>query len=157
MATPTIHRLDEATVAQIAAGEVITRPARVVAELVDNALDAGAERIDVTVEGDGTDRIRVADDGCGLSRADAERAIERHATSKLPAETAGDLTEVSTLGFRGEALAAIADCARLELVTNDGDAVGTKLVVDGEVTVTTAGRAQGTSVTGTGLFADRRS
>jgi len=155
MATPTIHRLDAATVAQIAAGEVITRPARVVAELLDNALDAGAERIEVTVEGDGTDRIRVADDGCGLSRADAERAIERHATSKLPAETAGDLTEVSTLGFRGEALAAIADCARLELVTNDGDAVGTKLVVDGEVTVTNAGRAQGTTVTVTELFADR--
>ena len=156
MTTPTIHRLDEATVARIAAGEVITRPARVVAELLDNALDAGAERIEVTVDGDGTDRIRVADDGCGLSRADAERAIERHATSKLPAETEGDLTGVSTLGFRGEALAAIADCATLELVTHDGDAIGTKLVVgDGDVTVTNAGRAQGTTVTVTDLFADR--
>ena len=155
MATPTIHRLDEATVAQIAAGEVITRPARVVAELVDNALDAGAERIDVTVDGDGTDRIRVADDGSGLARADAERAIERHATSKLPAETEADLTGVSTLGFRGEALAAIADCATLELVTNDGDAVGTKLRVDGEKIVSNAGRARGTTVTVTDLFADR--
>ena len=155
MATPTIHRLDEATVAQIAAGEVITRPARVVAELVDNALDAGAERIDVTVDGDGTDRIRVADNGCGLSRSDAERAVERHATSKLPAETEADLTGVSTLGFRGEALAAIADCATLELVTNDGDAVGTKLRVDDEVIVSNAGRARGTTVTVTDLFADR--
>jgi DNA mismatch repair protein MutL len=156
MATPTIHRLDEATVAQIAAGEVITRPARVVAELLDNALDAGAERIEITVEGDGTERIRVADDGCGLSRTDAERAVERHATSKLPAETAADLTGVSTLGFRGEALAAIADCATLEIVTNDGDAVGTKLrITDGDVTVTNAGRAQGTTVTVTDLFSDR--
>jgi len=155
MATPTIHRLDEATVARIAAGEVITRPARVVAELIDNALDAGAERIEVTVDGDGTNRIRVADDGCGLSRGDAERAIERHATSKLPSGTETDLTGVSTLGFRGEALAAIADCATLELVTNDGDAVGTKLRVDGDVTVSNAGRAQGTTVTATDLFADR--
>ena len=156
MSAPTIHRLDEATVARIAAGEVITRPARVVAELLDNALDAGAGRIDVTVEGDGTDRIRVSDDGCGLSATDAERAIERHATSKLPAETETDLTGVSTLGFRGEALAAIADCAILELVTNDGETVGTKLrVQDGETTITTAGRAQGTTVTVTGLFADR--
>ncbi|MEA1932159.1 MAG: DNA mismatch repair endonuclease MutL [Euryarchaeota archaeon] len=156
MDRPTIHRLDEATVARIAAGEVITRPVRVVAELLDNALDAGAARIEITVDGDGTERIRVADDGCGLSRADAERAVERHATSKLPAETAADLTGVSTLGFRGEALAAIADCATLELVTNDGEAVGTKLrIEDGEVTVTNAGRAQGTTVTVTDLFADR--
>ncbi|MFO7834967.1 MAG: DNA mismatch repair endonuclease MutL [Halohasta sp.] len=155
MARPTIHRLDEATVARIAAGEVITRPARVVAELLDNALDAGAERIEVTVVGDGTDLIRVADDGCGLSRTDAERAIERHATSKLPSETTADLTGVSTLGFRGEALAAIAECATLELVTNDGEAVGTKLRVDDGVTVSNAGRAQGTTVTVTDLFADR--
>ena len=155
MDRPTIHRLDEATVARIAAGEVITRPARVVAELVDNALDAGAERIAITVEGDGTDLIRVADDGCGLARADAERAIERHATSKLPAQTETDLTGVSTLGFRGEALAAIADCATLEIVTSDGDAVGTKLRVDDKVAVSNAGRAQGTTVTVTDLFADR--
>ena len=155
MDRPTIHRLDEATVARIAAGEVITRPARVVAELVDNALDAGAERIEITIEGDGTDLIRVADDGCGLSPGDAERAIERHATSKLPAGTEPDLTGVSTLGFRGEALAAIADCATLELVTNDGDAVGTKLRVDDEIAVSNAGRAQGTTVTVTDLFADR--
>jgi DNA mismatch repair protein MutL len=156
MSAPTIHRLDEATVARIAAGEVITRPARVVAELLDNALDAGAGRIDVTVDGDGTERIRVADDGCGLSQADAERAIERHATSKLPTGTDTDLTGVSTLGFRGEALAAIADCATLELVTNNGEAVGTELrVEDGDLSVRNAGRPQGTTVTVTDLFADR--
>ena len=156
MSAPTIHQLDEATVARIAAGEVITRPARVVAELLDNALDAGAGRIDVTVDGDGTERIRVADDGCGLSQADAERAIERHATSKLPTGTDTDLTGVSTLGFRGEALAAIADCATLELVTNNGEAVGTELrVEDGDLSVRNAGRPQGTTVTVTDLFADR--
>src|SRR6056297_2231366 len=108
MATPTIHRLDEATVAQIAAGEVISRPARVVSELLDNALDAGASRIVVAVDGDGTDRIRVEDDGHGLSREDAELAVQRHTTSKLPADigdaaaTSDALTGVSTLGFRGE-------------------------------------------------------
>jgi DNA mismatch repair protein MutL len=159
MSAPTIHRLDETTVAQIAAGEVITRPARVVAELLDNALDAGAERIDVTVDGDGTDRIQVSDDGCGLSRVDAQRAIERHATSKLsaaPHTTDTDLTQVSTLGFRGEALASIADCATLELVTNDGEAIGTRIhVEDGAVTVGSAGRAKGTTVTVTDLFAER--
>ena len=78
-----VRRLEQATVDRIAAGEVIPRPARVVAELVDNALDAGASRITVAVDGDGTDRIRVADDGRGLSRADARLAVERHATSKL--------------------------------------------------------------------------
>ncbi len=155
MSGPTIHRLDEATVAQIAAGEVITRPARVVAELVDNALDAGASSVEIAVDGDGTDRIQVSDDGCGLSRTDAERAVERHATSKLT-DTAEELTHISTLGFRGEALAAIADCARVELVTNDGSPVGTKLVVDnGEPMVSDAGRPQGTTVTVTNLFNNR--
>jgi len=154
---PSLTRLDDATVAQIAAGEVISRPARVVGELLDNALDAGASRIAVAVDGDGTDRIRVEDDGHGLARADAELAVERHTTSKLSADAAGDaLTAVSTLGFRGEALAAICDCATVELVTNNGDAVGTKLHVDdGEVTVSDAARGQGTTVIVTDLFADR--
>ena len=159
-----ITRLDEATVAEIAAGEVISRPARVVCELIDNALDAGASRIDIAVDGDGTDRIRVADDGHGLSRADAELAVERHTTSKLSAnagsaaagDAAGALISSSTLGFRGEALAAICDCATVELVTSDGDAVGTTLnVEDGGTTVSDAGRKQGTTVTVTDLFADR--
>ncbi len=155
MSGTTIHRLDEATVAQIAAGEVITRPARVVAELVDNALDSGASSIEIEVDGDGTDRIQVSDDGCGLSRTDAERAVERHATSKLT-NVENELTDISTLGFRGEALAAIADCARLEIVTNDGSAVGTKLVVNnGDLQVSNAGRPQGTTVTVTDLFANR--
>lgn len=151
-----LTRLDDATVAKIAAGEVISRPARVVSELVDNALDAGASRIDIAVAGDGTEAIRVEDDGHGLSRRDAELAVQRHTTSKLPADAGTSLTAVSTLGFRGEALAAICDCATVELVTNDGDTVGTELRVEnGEVTVADAARGQGTTVTVTDLFADR--
>ena len=170
---PSLIRLDDATIARIAAGEVISRPARVVSELVDNALDAGASRISIVVDGDGTDRIRVKGDGHGLARADAKRAIERHTTSKLPADAGnaedaindgptGDanatdaLAGVSTLGFRGEALAAICDCATVEIVTSDGDAVGTRLRgEDGEVSVSDAARRQGMTVTVTDLFADR--
>jgi len=156
-----VRRLDPATVDRIAAGEVVTRPARVVGELIDNALDAGASRVEIAVDGDGTDRIRVADDGRGMSREDARLAVERHATSKLAPD--GDPVGVGSLGFRGEALAAIAEAARLELVTGDGDAVGTRVVVDGtgsdtgsgDPAVTDAGRARGTTVVVENLFATR--
>ena len=161
-----VRRLDRATVDRIAAGEVVTRPARVVGELVDNALDAGASRVDIAVDGDGTDRIRVADDGRGMGRADATRAVERHATSKLAPD--GDPVGVASLGFRGEALAAVAEAARLELVTSPGDGVGTRVVVDGgsagaagtpasdsNVDVEPAGRARGTTVVVEDLFKTR--
>ncbi|SDF21800.1 DNA mismatch repair protein MutL [Halorubrum xinjiangense] len=160
-----VRRLDRATVDRIAAGEVVTRPARVVGELVDNALDADASRVEIAVDGDGTDRIRVADDGHGMSRADATRAVERHATSKLAPD--GDPVGVDSLGFRGEALAAIAEAARLELVTSRGDGVGTRVVADGtakptgkvdderETAVEPAGRARGTTVVVEDLFATR--
>jgi DNA mismatch repair protein MutL len=157
-----VRRLDPATVDRIAAGEVVTRPARVVGELIDNALDAGATAVEVAVDGDGTDRIRVDDDGRGMSRADARRAVERHATSKLAPD--GDPVGVDSLGFRGEALAAIADAARLELTTNDGGAAGTRVVVDGTRAtgdesaapdVSDAGRARGTTVVVEDLFATR--
>ena len=169
-----VRRLDPATVDRIAAGEVITRPARVVAELVDNALDAGASRVEVAIDGDGTDRIRVTDDGHGMSRADARLAVERHATSKLAPDA--DPVGVDTLGFRGEALAAVADAARLELTTNDGGPVGTRVVVDPRAGVTEsdtstesntstdsgsdprvsdAGRARGTTVVVRDLFTTR--
>ncbi|WP_418286023.1 DNA mismatch repair endonuclease MutL [Halorubrum sp. DTA46] len=161
-----VRRLDADTVDRIAAGEVVTRPARVVAELIDNAIDAGASRVEIAVDGDGTDRIRVADDGRGMTREDARLAVERHATSKLAPD--GDPVGVDSLGFRGEALAAIADASRLELTTSDGGPVGTRVVVDGtaangdgtstngdDPTVTDAGRARGTTVVVEDLFATR--
>ena len=157
-----VRRLDPATVDRIAAGEVVTRPARVVGELIDNALDAGASRVEVAVDGDGTDRVRVVDDGRGMSREDARIAVERHATSKLAPD--GDPVGVASLGFRGEALAAIAEAARLELVTSDGAAVGTRVVVDGTaggggdggaISVSDAGRSRGTTVVVEDLFASR--
>ena len=148
-----MRRLDRETVDRIAAGEVVTRPARVVVELVENALDAGAERIEIEVDGDGTERIRVADDGAGMSTEAAELAVERHTTSKLPD---GDLSAVETLGFRGEALASVADVARLTLTTNDGGPKGTRVTVDGdEVTVESAGRGRGTTVEVRDLFHNR--
>jgi DNA mismatch repair protein MutL len=148
-----MRRLDRETVDRIAAGEVVTRPARVVVELVENALDAGAARIEVEVDGDGTERIRVADDGDGMSARAAELAVERHTTSKLPD---GDLSVVGTLGFRGEALASVADVGRLTLTTNDGGARGTRVTVDGdEVAVESAGRGHGTTVEVRDLFHNR--
>ncbi|KAB1193166.1 DNA mismatch repair endonuclease MutL [Haloferax sp. MBLA0076] len=149
-----IHRLDPETRSKIAAGEVVTRPASVVVELVENALDAGAETIEIGVEGDGTERIRVVDDGHGMSESNAVLAVERHTTSKL--WDADDIETVETLGFRGEALPSIATVARLEVTTNAGTTRGTRVVVeDGEKTVHPAGRGRGTTVDVTGLFADR--
>ena len=97
-----VRQLSETIVNRIAAGEVVERPASVVKELVENALDAGARRIDVLTDGGGRRLIRVADDGEGMTRADLALAVERHATSKLAGD---DLLAISTLGFRGEALA----------------------------------------------------
>jgi len=125
-----IRILPDQVANQIAAGEVVDRPASVVKELLENALDAGASRIRVEVEAGGRRLIRVADDGQGMSRDDALLAFERHATSKL--RTVDDLLSISTLGFRGEALPSIASVARVTLETATGDeAAGTRIEIAG--------------------------
>jgi DNA mismatch repair protein MutL len=113
-----VRQLSEAVVNRIAAGEVVERPASVVKELVENALDAGARRIDILTDGGGSRLVRVADDGEGMTRADLALAVERHATSKLADE---DLVAIRTLGFRGEALPSIGAAARLAITTRHAD------------------------------------
>jgi DNA mismatch repair protein MutL len=122
IAAAPIRRLPQVVADAIAAGEVIERPASVLKELVENALDAGARRIDIAIEGGGLVRIMVADDGAGIAEQDLELAIERHATSKIAA--AGDIARVRTLGFRGEALASIAAVSEVRLTTRTRDSVG---------------------------------
>lgn len=148
-----IRILPEAVANKIAAGEVVERPASVVKELLENALDAGAKTIRVEVESGGKRMIRVIDDGSGMSQDDALLAFERHATSKL--RTADDLLSIATLGFRGEALPTIAAVARLLLETHiEGDAEGTRIEFAGGklVGVKPAGLAAGTTVSVADLF-----
>src|SRR5436305_1594950 len=117
------------TPARLPAGEVVERPASVVKELAENALDAGATRIDVLTDGGGRRLIRVSDDGAGMTQGDLALAIERHATSKLPED---DLLDIRTLGFRGEALPSIGAVARLSIATRHADEPpGWTITVDG--------------------------
>ena len=153
MAVTRIQRLPPALANQIAAGEVVERPASVVKELIENAVDAGAQRIGITIEFGGKKLLVVEDDGEGMSRADAELAIERHATSKIRQAT--DLAAIRTLGFRGEALPSIASVSRFKLRTRlRGDLSGTEIVVEaGAVTtVREVGAPEGTRVEVAELF-----
>src|SRR5437764_11124429 len=114
-----VRQLSEATINRIAAGEVVERPASAVKELVENALDAGASRVDIEVAGGGADLIRVVDDGGGIHPDDIELAVANHATSKV--SSAADLAGVGTLGFRGEALASLAAIAHVKLQSRPPD------------------------------------
>ena len=148
-----IHILSDLVANQIAAGEVVDRPASVVKELLENALDAGATRLRIEIEGGGRKLIRITDNGSGMMRDDALLAFERHATSKV--RTSGDLLTISTLGFRGEALPSIASIARVELATRSAeDAAGTRLeIVGGRIhRVEDAGMPQGTMIAVRDLF-----
>jgi len=151
--TSVIHILDPHSANQIAAGEVVERPASVVKELVENALDAGAKHIDITIEGNGVPLIRVRDDGCGLSVSDLPLAIIRHATSKISQIV--DLDHLQTLGFRGEALPSIASVSHLEISSRPADeVVGLCLRQNGgeEGETKEVGCPVGTSVTVRNLF-----
>jgi len=148
-----IHILPERVANQIAAGEVVERPASVVKELLENALDAGSTRIRIQVEAGGKKLIQITDYGCGMVRDDAMLAFERHATSKI--KDTGDLLNISTLGFRGEALPSIASVARLRLETRaEEEGAGTVLEINGGkiIRVEEAGLPLGTSITIRDLF-----
>ncbi|MBA2663975.1 MAG: DNA mismatch repair endonuclease MutL [Bradymonadaceae bacterium] len=138
---------------QIAAGEVVERPSSVVKELVENSLDAGARRVEITIEHGGRNVIRVEDDGCGMEREDALRALERHATSKITC--VDDLFSIGTLGFRGEALPSIGSVSRMEIRTKPhGELSGTRLYIEGGLLheVEDVGMAPGTAITIEELF-----
>lgn len=137
---------------QIAAGEVVERPASAVKELAENALDAGATRIRIDLEQGGKTLIEVSDDGHGMGREDAVLALDRHATSKI--RSASDLVGVRTFGFRGEALPAIASVSRLRLTTSEGEGDGTEIEVSGGRVdhVGVVARQRGTTITVRGLF-----
>ncbi|MBV9333827.1 MAG: DNA mismatch repair endonuclease MutL [Candidatus Eremiobacteraeota bacterium] len=150
---PIIRELDAVTIGQIAAGEIIERPASVVKELVENSVDAGATRITVNLERGGLDLIEVVDDGFGIEPSELPLALRRYTTSKLLA--AGDLASIATLGFRGEGLASVAAVARTEIVSRTpGGVVGTRVVAHGEEVgiAEPVAAPEGTSVSVVALF-----
>jgi DNA mismatch repair protein MutL len=147
-----IRKLSENTINRIAAGEVIERPASVVKELVENALDAGATAVDVTLAGGGRNLIRVADDGCGMTAAELDLAVERHATSKLAED---DLVNIRTLGFRGEALPSIGAVSRLRIVSRPaagGEAHEIRVEGGRKFPVRPASHSRGTLIEASDLF-----
>lgn len=148
-----INVLDKHVAELIAAGEVVERPASVIKELVENSIDAGSKHITVEIKHGGTTFMRVSDDGCGIARDDVKVAFLRHATSKVKVET--DLESISTLGFRGEALASICAVSRLQLITkNINDEIGTSYIIEGgeEKSFEEAGCPNGTTFVIRDLF-----
>ena len=148
-----IRLLPETVASQVAAGEVVERPASVVKELVENSIDADARKIDILIRRGGISLVRVIDDGCGMDHDDALLSLERHATSKI--RSVSDLEAIATLGFRGEALPSIASVSRFRLTTREQDAVvGTEIVVNGGKIdiVRDGGEAPGTQVEVRSLF-----
>ncbi|MCM3587235.1 DNA mismatch repair endonuclease MutL [Mesobacillus maritimus] len=147
-----IKQLDETLSNKIAAGEVVERPASVVKELVENAIDAGSTVVEIDIEEAGMAKIRITDNGGGIEEEDALLAFQRHATSKIKDEN--DLFRIRTLGFRGEALPSIASVSRLEMKTSTGENAGTRVVIEGGhvVTVEKADSRKGTDITVTDLF-----
>ena len=145
--------LDDLTINKIAAGEVIERPASVVKEMVENSIDAGSKNITVEIKNGGISLIKITDDGCGIAEDDMEIAFERHATSKI--RSANDLTTVTTMGFRGEALASIASIANVEMISKkQGEEIGHKIVVEGGKVLEKSeiGCPVGTTITVKNLF-----
>ena len=149
---PHIIQLDRHVANLIAAGEVVERPASAVKELVENAVDAGATQITVEVQNGGMTFLRVTDNGCGIAPEDAPTAFLRHATSKI--RTKEDLAAIGTLGFRGEALAAISSVSRIDLLTKTAEAEGVSLHLEGGVVTSQqpAGCPQGTTILVRDLF-----
>ena len=156
-----IRLLSETVASQVAAGEVVERPASVVKELIENSIDAGAHNIEIMIRRGGISLVRVVDDGCGMDRDDALLSLERHATSKI--RSAADLQAIATLGFRGEALPSIASVSRFRLSTREANAIagmeidavaGTVIIVNGGKIdiVRDAGEASGTQIEVRSLF-----
>lgn len=150
---PEIKLLDNQTIDKIAAGEVVEKPASVVKELVENAIDAGAKTITVEIKGGGIDLIRITDDGCGIPAKELSKAFLRHATSKINSDS--DLFYLQTLGFRGEALASIAAVSQVEMITKTSNALtGTRIFVEGgeEKEIEEVGAPCGTTILVRNLF-----
>lgn len=148
-----IHVLDSRTIDRIAAGEVVERPASVVKELVENAIDAGSTAITVEAKEGGIEFIRVTDNGCGIEREQLPTAFLRHATSKI--EDADDLNHIASLGFRGEALSSIAAVSRVEIITKRKENLtGTRMVLEGakEQSIDEIGAPDGTTFLMRNLF-----
>ena len=143
---PHIKVLDQVTIDKIAAGEVIERPASIVKELVENAIDAGADTVTIEIEDGGVTLIRITDNGCGISREDVRNAFLRHSTSKI--EHVEDLAKISSLGFRGEALSSIAAVTKVELITKPREEeIGTRYFIEGgqELGLEDTGAPEGTT------------